>query len=368
MTCRNLMGWMLCVAVTGCATTGKFETSEALSEQQRRQLGRVLIVPHADVSATTSGITDGKGEGAAKGAGGATAAMWSGIGSASGGDGSEALMLIALVALTPVVAAGGAIYGAAAADSAADVERFEATLSQVFASSESAYMRALEDRVDALGAGQVLVADDIELPHDSRLEVDFVALEGAGGGVKSNLKFTLRAQSRLYTTDRAIPTYTRSYASSTSVRELSDWAADDGVELTRAIQEMAMRTVDAMLDDHFRAPALRIQPVYPAFGHAFKPRRLDTAQPQIDWRLWDGRMAAADAGLVDVSYQLRLTSSEGDRIERQLQGVSEFRPDRPLATCATYQWQVRASYESFGSARSTEWTQPHRFRTPCPRG
>ncbi len=350
-----------CVLFSGCSSLATTQP-QPLSERDRERLGRIWVQPSYDTAEATSGVTSGRGMGAAIGAGQATGAMWSEMGSGMSGDGA-ALGLLVLVALTPIVAAGGAVYGAAAADSANDVDQYLATLDQVYAATDATYARHLEQGIADLPYLDVAVGARPNA-FDSRLVIQFNELTGEGGGVKSNLSFTLSTKTSLYIGDDTAPAYVRDYRFHTPVRRLAQWAEGDGSALRAEVDVLAASTVQALLDDHFRRSAYTVQPDYPAYRFAFRPKRLATDQPEFRWHLAEGEFEV-DAK-VPVTYELRISGEAGAFSDYHGLTVQRFTPPQPLPACARLEWLVRGHYQSMGQSRSTAWSEPQRFRTPCP--
>ena len=157
----------------------------------------------------------------------------------------------------------------------------------------------------------------------------------------------------------------RDYVFHTPVRRLSRWAEGDGGALRAEIDVLAASTVQALLDDHFRQSAYTVQPDYPALRYAFRPKRLATRQPEFRWHLAEGEFAVEPA--VPLTYELRIIGKTGAFTDFRDLTAQHFTPEAPLPACASLEWLVRGHYASMGQPRSTAWSAPQRFRTPCPR-
>ncbi len=366
----------MCVAgllvLGACTTTIPLRDAQPLSEAERQTLGAVQIEPVYEGRTKTQGINPGKGAGVAMGAGGA-ALGWAG---ASLSTGEPITALVGLM-LTPVAALGGGIYGGIVADKAEDVEHYRATLARVVDTAPQVYARELEGGVRQLVDIPVTVAPATSPPSqmpqmpeeiDATLRIEFASLVGSGGGPESMLEFKLSTQTQLIPKGAVKPTYTRSYSVTTRSQRLSEWVTDDGAPLRGALDRLASSTVEQILDDHFRRSALVVKPVFPARPGVFKPRRLKTASPIFSWALLDSGVEVDGEKYSELSYEMRLVDDHGTSIVARDLPSPAYEHDTALRQCATYRWNARASYRSFGQTRATAWSQERAFRTPCPKG
>ncbi|MGH7406645.1 MAG: hypothetical protein ACREKF_01360 [Candidatus Methylomirabilales bacterium] len=207
--------------------------------------------------------TGGKGTGSAKGA-----AMGF-FGSIGGGIQSGNLLGLALgVALAPVIGLGGAIYGAVAAESAATVEKAEATLKNAFVTLNiQAAMRdrvlqvarqqtrrsfvPLPDRGPTASAEEVSYRSLASEGIDTILEISIPGLGIPGGGINPPLRLVVSARARLIRVADDAEIHARTWLFKGRTRKFADWAVNDAQplrdELDRAYQGLA----EAMVDELF---------------------------------------------------------------------------------------------------------------------
>ena len=106
------------IQLGGCATSPLTPDSQPLSEYDRARVGYVLLVPSYETEEATRGVNWSKGLGAAKGAGRASL-DWVGAALQTG----DPLTAFVGIALTPVAAVAGGVYGGVVADKSAIVEQ-----------------------------------------------------------------------------------------------------------------------------------------------------------------------------------------------------------------------------------------------------
>ena len=112
---------MVAVALAGCVSRQPMPV-RTLSESARAELGRIAIRIEISRQVFLAGAVRGKGSGAASGAGRAVGDLIEGIGS------SNELGVVLGLLFLPFVAAGGAVYGAAVASTAEEMQEDLATL------------------------------------------------------------------------------------------------------------------------------------------------------------------------------------------------------------------------------------------------
>ena len=355
---------LLALSLGGCAGNPPPLGPQPLSEYYRAQIGHVQVVPSFESEEATSGVTVGKGTGAALGAGQASAG-WLAASIETGNPITAAVG----IALTPVAAVAGGVYGGVVADSAEDVARHVEVLDQVL--SETSELYALQLQAELVQAPELPAGllKDLALPPqraaDARLEIDFRELQGSGGGPKSELSFSLTTDTRLFIAGDPYPVYERSYTRTTPVKRLSAWVANDGEPLRSAIADITDKTVRTVLKDYFLASPYVTEPLFPAKSYVFQPVRLQSSRPEFRWRTLEGRHVVDLDENRSLRYELLVTSMTGkiwqaaDIRDLQYAFAEEF------PQCDTYAWQVRANYESMGQIRSSGWSAEKRFRTPC---
>ena len=236
----------------GCAMSS--HRIPTLNEQVRAEIGTLgvassSIVPSSDLRPPTGG----KGSGAAKGAGSAAAA----IAMAPGSGGNPLLKAIVILGLTPIAAAGGAIYGAVMAPSAEKVKEAETALAR--ASVDLKPKEAILDQVLKAARGRIAhrVVSVGETPDvDAVLEIGVLSV-GLAGATALNIdpplqvvvvacpKLVRRADGReLYPAESPAPAFVHMSAP----RRFLEWGGDDArlfrQETARAYQSLAERVVE----------------------------------------------------------------------------------------------------------------------------
>jgi hypothetical protein len=169
------------------------------------------------------------------------------------------------IALVPVFALGGAIYGAVVAESAATVAEAEASLSQAL--TEVKVQEALRDRVLLVARDQtphpVILLEETgatartegvrdppsaEGASDTFLEVRVAALRFVGGGINPPLALVMNVETRLVSAEDRGTLYEATLEYRSRTRKFTEWAADNAQpfreELERAVHSLAERIVE----------------------------------------------------------------------------------------------------------------------------
>jgi len=355
---------LLILLVLGGCSTVHTPRPTVLSEQHRAQLGNVVVEGHYRTGENIGGITTGKGSGAASGMGRAVGGLMDGAaGSSESGAG-----LVVILAL-PFAAVGGAVYGSVVADSAEDVKQQLDVMRTVLDAAPQTYEHQVQSKFTSLPFISVQGEAEAEraVAPGSRLAVRFHELRTVGGGPKSEIRFVLVTRTQLFAGADPYPMFARQYVVGSRTLRLSKWVADDGAQLQSALDKLAAETVTRIMDDHFISSPYRVEAVFPAKNYAFRPQRLDTTTPTLRWSLKEGALSVPDAAHDDLSYDLMLLQRKGETIEMSGIEQNRFQVAQALPTCARFSWHVRANYTSIGQARTTAWSAPKEFRTPCPR-
>lgn len=169
------------------------------------------------------------------------------------------------IALVPVVALGGAIYGAVVAESAEAVAEAEAALQKALA--EAKIQEALPDRVYLVARDQtrnpvILLGESgptarteglrhppsAEAAPDTFLEVSVTALRFVGNGINPPLALMMNVETRLVPAEDRGTHYEAALEYRSRTRKFTEWAADNAQpfreELERAIHSLAERIVE----------------------------------------------------------------------------------------------------------------------------
>ena len=114
---------ILALLATGCTVTPQAPEAPALANSARDQIGRLAVRGPTRPMVMLADDLQGKGAAAGTGAASASAEWISGtVDAAADGAGEGGLLVLVLgLASTPIVAVGGAAYGAAVADTPAAV-------------------------------------------------------------------------------------------------------------------------------------------------------------------------------------------------------------------------------------------------------
>ena len=357
------LSFFLGLLCTGCVTAPPTLGPQPLSEHYRQQMGTVLVIANYESAEAASGITQSKGSGVAKGAGGA-AAGWIG-GSLQTGDPLSASLLLLF---TPVAVVAGGIYGGVVADSADEVAEHVVTLEKIFADTATLYEAQLRQSLLPLSYVPVVLGDDPSVPplrYGARLEVNFRELSGHGGGPKSMLAFSLHADTRLYLGADSAPVFERSYSRQSNQRPLADWVRDGGSPLQSVISELAASAVQQLVNDYFLSTPYVIEPLQPTKQHRLFTRRLKTDHPEFIWQMNEGQHAVDPATQSGLTFELRVRNKTSTVARVDGLNVARHQFAKALPQCDQYTWQVRGVYEMFGQPRKTNWATGRHFRTSC---
>ncbi|NKB98476.1 MAG: hypothetical protein GKR90_08290 [Pseudomonadales bacterium] len=321
------------------------------------------MTPQHTTKPKSVGVTDGKGEGIAKGAGGA-ALSWAG---ASLSTGEPITALVGLM-FTPVAAVGGAIYGGVVSDKATDVTAQKAILDDNIATLPAVFDRQLTSELQAMN--WLTHTLSVEQKHDSKLVVGPIELEATSNGPNNELSFTLTTHTKLTRVTGKTPLFQRTYKNHSRVEPLRDWTTNNGIEIAATIQVLAENTVAQILDDYFRRSALSVTPLYPVKKGFFRAPRLETTQPTFQWAVRDARNeldVEALSHFDGLQFDLRLIDQNG--VIETIESLNDpsHTVKAPLAGCMNYRWTTRARYRSMQQSRTTSWSPEQRFRTPCNR-
>jgi hypothetical protein len=363
---------MVLIAAGGCTTMQPSQSPPALSTVAREQIGHMAVrgptVPK--ISLTTD--LDGKGAAAGKTAVAAGAGWLGGTFDAAGQSGDEggALVLALGLVATPFVAAGGAMYGAAAADSADSVAGGNAVLDEALDFAPAQLQRALERRLDeAAPVSWEFVpagATDGELAQqgfDSVLDLEMTSIASQPSENHLHVYFTTMNRARLTALPSGRTLATRSYDRSLPPRAVSSWAGQHGEALTSALGEVYAEVAAELAEEFFLAPAIRVKGLEPVSRNAYSVGRIPGLRPLFVWSALDGGSASPAP---DVEYELAISVRGDDEPQLYRTSITRYVTPENLQACKTYEWQVRAHYTSFGSAVASPWTPEYRFKTPCP--
>ena len=371
---RPLAILMLTLTV-GCATTFEEPGPDALSTANRTEMGRLAIrgPMRPSVALTGEDELETKGEAAKSKAAGA-AAGWLGGSLQAGAESGDPLgfMLMATIGIVgaPVAAVGGAVYGATAADSVEELQAGNEVITEALAFAPQRFRSSLIDALEGAAPVSYTFVDpsvtDLALQaqgFDAVLNVTMESITSAASESGLEVSFSSTNRMELVSLDDGRMLETRFFDATTPARNVSDWAAESAQPLFDGLgvgfDEMAAEIVEVF----FLAPSIRVKGLEPVSASRYRVGRIDTLQPLFVWGALDGdRGIGAQDG---VEYEVVVFPKGDVPGSGERTAATRFVTAEPLVACTSYQWKVRAHYQEFGAATSSEWTPTYRFKTPC---
>ncbi|HEY5646665.1 MAG TPA: hypothetical protein VIS76_12020, partial [Pseudomonadales bacterium] len=341
------------------------------SNHVRKEIHRLAVRgPTAPTVSLTSDL-DGKGAATGKTAV-AAGAVWLGGTMQAAGDAAEAAPLVLALGLvtTPFAVAGGALYGAAVADSAEAIAEGNQTLSGVLDFAPDRFRAALERQFAAQAPIEYAFtpeASDEELAargFDAVLDIRMESLVSAPSENRLRTHFTQSSRAELRVFNRPDLDRTRHYSERLSERAVSSWAKNDGRLLLADLDASYAETAADVVDDFFLKKAIRVQGIEPV-SRGWSAGTISGTLPMFVWSARDGARQQPDD---DVNYEVMIYAGRKAPESGTLTKTSRYVPPEPLQACRTYNWRVRAHYESFGQPEVSDWSPGYRFKTPCKRG
>ncbi len=396
---------------TGCATPASQSFHSALSEETRRAVRSIAVVP-SEEAATSNFLTFAKSRniGAAKGAGtGALeGALYFSAETVKHDAGPYAALLLPFMAAAGAVIGGitGGIHGAVTAIPADEAQKIDTAIERVlagmdvqgrFASHVAAKAAALTDYAASLRIRAESPKRDGQMPPgesstapDILLNVGVRELGFKGGeGRDPAVSFFMDANVRVVrASDGQVLFFGPSQYSSRPI-SFSSWAGNDAANLRRefetAFENIATQVVENLfLVYDFHVDSIwstdmycMMKPIYPPlkplgfFSRERMPATVSSRRPTFQWESFPrdkdktSDVQGVLSGLTDVTYDLRIwkvsTKNPGDLIyeRRGLRGgsaVTEHAIEAPLAPATEYFWSVRARFMLNGKPRMTRWS------------
>ena len=257
----------------GCTTSPWMTWSPHVTEDVRAKVRTIGVVVAEELPRVTLDLPS---KGAASGAG-RKAGKWSGnwvmsAGSIAGQGREFGLTTgAAMLAVTPVVASAGAVYGAIEAPSAEAVESQEAkvrgvlqaedlihrlqhhVLKQVTGRTDISVATVPREASDQLGHGETVPARGVSQP-DTMLMIQLQSIDLRGKfDVDPPLALHLKALVTLTGPSAATPQYTHPFHYVTGARQLTEWTADDARVFREAVDLSLARLAELIVDDLFLA-------------------------------------------------------------------------------------------------------------------
>ena len=361
------------LSLTGCVApaTGPVGPT-GISNGVRDQIGRMAIRGPTPPSITLTTELDSKGQAAGRTAKDAGLGWLGGTLQAAGesGDPFAATLIASFGIITePVVAAGGAIYGAAAADSTEAVETGNALIRQRREFAPAHLQHALESTfADTLPVTYVFVPDGTSgealraRDFDSVLDVQMDAITSQPGEDRLGVAFEATQTISLTDLDSNQTLVSRRYYAQTSQKNVSTWAAADAQALQSELSASFTEMSAEIADEFFLAPAIRVEGLEPVSRSRFRIGRISGTMPLFVWSALDGDKGPASER-IEYEIKVFLRGSEPEAGLRTT--ATRYVPPEPLLKCKRYHWQVRAHNQSFGQPETSDWSPTNRFKTPC---
>jgi len=388
---------------SGCAALG-VKTPETTFQDS---LGRVAILSAGhEAELSFEGFAQGKGEGAARGAGSTFVSCTGGLG--RGGCGGEfcGAAVILMLGICGVAGVVGGVAGATAAPGADKIQQSEQVLSDVMQhatiqDSLSRQVAALaSDRGENLATPAANMAELARHEHDysvlaeqgvdTVLEVALTRAGTRGAGIDAPVQLYMEARVRLIRTVDNSELFSADYEYQGGNLQLSEWSARQGKPLLRGLEDGYLALGNHIHDSVFMlwpfpdrgahsagtlAAAFGLAPIEPAtrgqlsgdvlFGRQFEWTTVDSLRPTLRWQAFPrvsdlerspgfaGRISAVRYDVV-IARERNLAPAE---IVYHGEGLGE--PHMTLQTAllpgTRYFWTVRARFELDGRERVTEW-------------
>jgi hypothetical protein len=364
------------------------------SLEDRAGIQRVTVMPDT-VPPKTNFETYAVGAGTGMGKGAARGSLYSVVGGASGGP----LTLLVGIALLPLIAAGGAVYGAAIAVPADRAAAIEALPKQVLATT--AIERRLAELVAEAGqdSGYVLTmppenADrspsgaPVEPESDALLETDVTEFGFRGDGDDPDIAMYIRAKARLVRMPAHKTLGESIFLFQSESLKLNQWLDDGGKPLQTALDtllhDLARDIVDRRLlhypngflgdmEMQLHGPS----PLSPG-SRLFIPT-VDTLQPTLVWNAFSipdetadtarGMTRAATLGYevcIWRQYEPRQWSPRGCIYRHRGGPETSHTVEAPLPPGTCCFWSVRMRFKVDSDEYLTEWNHPPlEFYTPA---
>ena len=362
---------LLVTFVTGCAVTPQQPEAPALANSARDQIGRLAVRGPTRPTVTLADELDGKGAAAGKTALNASAGWVGGTINAaadSAGEGGAVLLLLGLAA-TPVIAAGGAAYGAAVADTPEAVTEGNAVIARSLDFAPARLRQVLETELSDVSPVpfEFVAADTVDTTltaagFDTVLDIGMKRIASLPTADRIQVYFQTEYEFRLKHLRTGQVLATRRYWRDLEPRSVSGWAGRNATPLTTALHENFSDISSRTIEELFLAPAIRVRGLEPVSRGVFGTSTIPGRRPMFVWAALDGGTAAPQE---NVEYEILIGTRKQSETLRHRTRNLRFVPPESLRECTTYQWQVRAHYASFGEATVTDWTPKYLFRTEC---
>ena len=361
---------LLGILLSGCAMTPAPAEPPALPNTARDQIGHLAIRGPTRPTIMLADNLNNKGAAARKTAADAGMSWLNGSfeAAASGGEGGILLAAFGLVT-TPIVVAGGAVYGAVAADTEEAIAAGNDTLENAlnFAPAQLRGALAAEFGLSApvihefVGNG----ISNFELRNrgfDSVLDVEMERIASRAGPNDMHVYFETISRVRLTSLINGQLLINSSFRRELPPKAVSSWADADGGVLKTALDESFTEISEQLVHELFLAPAIRMKGLQPVSRGHFGVGTVPGRRPLFVWSSLDGGKLAPQE---DVRYEIVVMTKGVKEPRRFRTGAMHYVPVDSLEACRIHSWQVRAHYLSFGERTTSEWTPTYRFKTEC---
>ena len=364
----------LCLATTtACSNLGPQQPAPpVLSTDVRDSIGHMAVrVDHVPTVSLASDL-DTKGKAAGKTALASGAAWLGGTAQAAAGTGDPfggVLVLAMGLATTPFAAAGGAIYGAASADTKDAISQGNEIMRQTLSFAPARLRHSLEQQFGSeLPVRLTFVAkmEDAALKaqgFDSVLDVRTLSITSVPDENDMHVELYVENRSVLTNLGEAKPLAVRERSIRLPGKAVSSWAANDGRALLTALDAQYSLLAQELKQDFFLRPSLSVQGLTPV-SKPFTTARTETARPTLRWAAINGSQAITRQR-AGVQYEVSLRTRRKASAQVATVQTQTYRPSGELEACQKYYWKVRAHYPVFGKAGVSEWSPEYRFKTPC---
>jgi len=392
---------VLTLILSACAQSPKY-----LSETNRKSLGYVGVVSaqfHPEINLTLP--AKGAGSGAWRGAreGAKDVIIGSALTPLPGA-------IILGILLSPVAAAGGAVYGAFAAPPARVVARYEKVLAgisqrlEINRSIREGIIRYADEKAhypltDLGEIGPAKPGKDANYLHlalnrtDTVLEVSASDLSTEGAAINSPFRVVIKADVRLVRTSDGMTLASYHPGFTSQSHTLQEWAGHDGVLFREVLQtgftQISRETIYELLFVYGPASAEDIGSVgsdgkifiYPPEFIVSRPEKsgfslfsdddliVDSLTPKFCWKPLTGEKqklfdeGTKMSGISPVRYQLEVRYDDEIVYERDSLKVSCHRLEQSLRWNKKYSVLVRIWFDLNGHIRATRPGEMS-FRTP----
>ncbi len=358
------------VLTAGCVSPAKPPQPYVVPNEVRSEIGRLAVRAPSQPKVVLTEQIDNRGEAAGRTARTASA-DWFGasLDAASSTDNAFGGLLVGVFGLvtTPIVAAGGAAYGAAAADSEEAIQESNRFLADAFGFTPASFQRSLESVFEEAPLEIAFVESSIsdrqlaDRGFDTVLDMRMNSIATVPDANQFEVSLSLHNTMILTRLSDSSELARREYRDTTDSHKLSHWAGNDGAAIITQLDAEFRELSTDIGDEFFFRPAIRVAGLEPVSRRGYG--KINATVPMFVWRSWDGSRDASS----ELSYELQLFQKGTEPTDIVQAEGTRFVPSEPLLSCTRYHWRVRARYQHFGQPVLSDWSPDYRFRTSCSR-